>query len=80
MNYTIYNDMFDSTSYSYDPTDTTCTLPSGVTPMSPSEDYTYVAVQPGSTSDLETALVEKPVIVSLKAGNNVFRNYESGVI
>jgi len=41
---------------------------------------TYVAVPPGNSTELELALVEKPVIVSLKAGNDIFRNYESGVI
>ena len=48
--------------------------------MSTPLEATYVVVPPGNSSELELALAQKPVLVSLKARSDIFRNYKSGVI
>ena len=73
------NAQYNSTEYPYDSTDASCTLPSGEGVSTPSNSST-VAVLSGSSSELELALAKKPVVVSIKAGTRIFRNYESGVI
>lgn len=74
--YAMENPILTSDDYPYDATDICLNLEN-------ENSYTlsnYTMIHSGSSSELKAAVALSPVVVSLRAGNSIFRHYQSGVI
>ena len=69
--YAMENPILTSADYPYDATDSCLNLEN-------ENNYTltnYTMIQSGSASELKAAVALSPVVVSLRAGNSIFRHY-----